>query len=242
MAVYAAMIEGIDASVGTIVKGLEARGVLDNTLIVFLSDNGGNAESGPDGRFNGAPPGGPNSNLYLGMNWAAVTTTPFRRFKHFTHEGGICDAVHRALATRHSASSSQHAGPSTRTCHRPDADNPGRDGRTVSAGAQRPADPTDGRGQLTSRRLPDVQSPGHTRFFGSTKATARFAQAGGNSSPGIRMRGSSMTSLPTASSATTSRRNTLTSSPGSARSGKRGRNAPTSIHGLDHAERRGATT
>ena len=70
-------------------KGLEARKILDNTLIFFMSDNGGNAESGPDGRFNGDPPGGPNSDLYLGMNWAAVGNTPFRRFKHFTHEGGI---------------------------------------------------------------------------------------------------------------------------------------------------------
>ena len=169
MAVYAAMIEGIDASVGTIVKGLDARGVLDNTLMVFLSDNGGNAESGPDGRFNGAPPGGPNSNLYLGMNWAAVTTTPFRRFKHFTHEGGICDAVHRALATRHSASSSQHAGPSTRTCHRPDADNPGCDGRTVSAGAQRPADPPDGRGQLTSPVYRTFNLPATPDFLGARR-------------------------------------------------------------------------
>jgi arylsulfatase len=89
MAVYAAMVEAIDNGVGTLVKGLEARGTLDNTLILFMSDNGANAESGPDGRFNGDPPGGPNSDLYLGMNWAAVGSTPFRRFKHFTHEGGI---------------------------------------------------------------------------------------------------------------------------------------------------------
>jgi arylsulfatase A-like enzyme len=89
MAVYAAMIEAIDTGVGTLVKGLETRGVLDKTLLFFMSDNGANAEAGPDGRFNGEPPGGPNSDLYLGMNWAAVGNTPFRRFKHFTHEGGI---------------------------------------------------------------------------------------------------------------------------------------------------------
>jgi arylsulfatase len=89
MAVYAAMIEAIDTSMGTLVKGLEARGLLENTVILFMSDNGANAETGPDGRFNGDPPGGPNSNLYLGMNWAALGTTPFRRFKHFTLEGGI---------------------------------------------------------------------------------------------------------------------------------------------------------
>ncbi len=93
MAVYAAMIEAIDISMGTLVRGLEARGVLDNTLILFLSDNGANAESGPDGRFEGVPQGGPNSNLYLGMNWAALSNTPFRRFKHFTHEGGIASPL-----------------------------------------------------------------------------------------------------------------------------------------------------
>ena len=49
MAVYAAMIERIDLAMGTLVDGLERRGVLDNTLILFLSDNGGNAEGGPPG-------------------------------------------------------------------------------------------------------------------------------------------------------------------------------------------------
>jgi arylsulfatase len=41
------------------------------------------------GRLDGDPPGGPDSKLYLGMNWAPLGSTPFRRFKHFTHEGGI---------------------------------------------------------------------------------------------------------------------------------------------------------
>jgi len=90
MATYAAMIECIDRSMGTLVDGLEKRGVLENTLIVFLSDNGGNAEGGPPGRTEGTGPiGGPDSYVLLGMNWATLTTTPFRRYKHFTHEGGI---------------------------------------------------------------------------------------------------------------------------------------------------------
>jgi arylsulfatase len=89
MAVYAAMIECIDTSVGRLVAGLRDRGVLDNTLILFLSDNGGNAESGPRGLAEGDPIGGPHSRVFLGMGWATLANTPFRRYKHFTHEGGI---------------------------------------------------------------------------------------------------------------------------------------------------------
>jgi arylsulfatase A-like enzyme len=89
MAVYAAMIEAIDTSIGTLVRGLESRGLRDNTVIFFMSDNGANAESGPNGRMDGEGPGGPNSNLYLGMSWASLGSTPFRRYKHFTLEGGI---------------------------------------------------------------------------------------------------------------------------------------------------------
>lgn len=90
MAVYAAMIDRIDFAMGTLVEGLRKRGVLDNTLILFLSDNGGNAEGGPAGQTTGEGPiGGPQSHVKLGMNWATLANTPFRRFKHFTHEGGI---------------------------------------------------------------------------------------------------------------------------------------------------------
>ncbi|MBN2021462.1 MAG: arylsulfatase [Pirellulales bacterium] len=94
MAAYAAMIECIDRGVGTLVAGLRQRGELDNTLIVFLSDNGGNAEGGPPGVTTGEGPiGGPRSRVLLGMNWATLANTPFRRYKHFTHEGGISTAM-----------------------------------------------------------------------------------------------------------------------------------------------------
>jgi arylsulfatase A-like enzyme len=89
MSVYAAAINHMDRSIGTLVDGLKKRGVLDNTLILFMSDNGGNAESGPNGRCEGGQAGGPDSTVFLGMNWATLANTPFRRYKHFTHEGGI---------------------------------------------------------------------------------------------------------------------------------------------------------
>jgi arylsulfatase len=89
MAVYAAMIDRVDQSVGRMVAGLKERGLLDNTLILFLSDNGGNAESGPKGISKGNPLGGPDSEVFIGMTWATLNNTPFFRYKHFTHEGGI---------------------------------------------------------------------------------------------------------------------------------------------------------
>ncbi|MGB8166389.1 MAG: arylsulfatase [Chthoniobacteraceae bacterium] len=90
MAAYAAMIECLDRSTGTLVDGLKERGLLDNTLVIFLSDNGGNAEGGPPGITRGPGPiGSPQSFVQLGMNWATLANTPFQRYKHFTHEGGI---------------------------------------------------------------------------------------------------------------------------------------------------------
>jgi arylsulfatase A-like enzyme len=90
MALYAAMIDRMDQDLGRVTADLRASGELDDTLILFLSDNGGNAEGGPPGVTDGEGPiGGPRSYVKLGMNWATLANTPFGRYKHFTHEGGI---------------------------------------------------------------------------------------------------------------------------------------------------------
>ena len=88
MAVYAAVVAHMDKAMGELVAGLKERGVFENTLILFMSDNGGNAESGSRGRNDGDP-SKTNSNWFSGESWAFLQNTPFRRYKHFNHEGGI---------------------------------------------------------------------------------------------------------------------------------------------------------
>ena len=92
MAVYAAVVHRLDKAVGDLVDGLEARGVLDDTLILFLSDNGGNAEAGPRGRTVGDPTQA-GSDWFCGESWAFLQNTPFRKYKHFNHEGGIASPL-----------------------------------------------------------------------------------------------------------------------------------------------------
>ncbi len=89
MAIYAAVMERMDKAVGTLVDGLRQRGQLDNTLILFLSDNGGNAEAGVQGRSNGRELGSAQSDVFIGQCWATLNNTPFVRYKHYTDEGGI---------------------------------------------------------------------------------------------------------------------------------------------------------
>lgn len=72
METYAAMLVNMDANIGRLVKFLGQRGQLENTLILFLSDNGAWA-----------------SGATYGLEWAETGDTPFRLFKLFTHEGGI---------------------------------------------------------------------------------------------------------------------------------------------------------
>lgn len=125
MEVYAAMVFAMDRSIGRIVDTLERSGTLDNTVILYLQDNGGCAEEygrgkvgdGPrldqptlppladdflqpdmrprqtrdgypvrDGR--GVMPGAADTDVGYGEEWANVSNTPFRLYKHYVHEGG----------------------------------------------------------------------------------------------------------------------------------------------------------
>ena len=138
-----------------------------------MSDNGANAESGPDGRFNGDPPGGPNSDLYLGMNWAAVGNTPFRRFKHFTHEGGISSPliVHWPTSDRGQPARRDRAAAGASHRHHGDGDRGDR--REVSERVQGPRDSSDGRRQSAAgARRPSAQ-PAATALLGARREPRR---------------------------------------------------------------------
>ena len=128
MEVYAAMVDRMDQGIGKLLQSLETKGALENTLILFLEDNGGCAEGfgrgenvnenwlkaikdrtpmaedelqptlwppmkTRDGKpVQGGPsvmPGPADTYIAYGRNWANVSNTPFREYKHWVHEGGI---------------------------------------------------------------------------------------------------------------------------------------------------------
>ncbi len=100
MAVHAAMVDRVDQKVGELVAKLDELGELENTLILFASDNGCSAEMA---EYNihkkgkragdGLPLemiGGVEYWASLGWDWANVSNTPFRKEKSSSYEGGIC--------------------------------------------------------------------------------------------------------------------------------------------------------
>jgi arylsulfatase A-like enzyme len=106
MEVHAAMVHRMDFGIGRIVDMLKTTGQLDNTLIFFLSDNGASSEisRGVPGfeykkTLDGKPmrggnnpkimPGPADTYQSFGRRWANVSDTPFRKYKAYTHEGGI---------------------------------------------------------------------------------------------------------------------------------------------------------
>jgi arylsulfatase len=106
MAIHAAMVDRMDRELGRVLAQLRAMKALDDTLILFLSDNGASAEImiRDDGHDPAAPPGSAATHLCLGPGWSAAANTPFRRHKTWVHEGGICTPfiVHwpRGIAAR----------------------------------------------------------------------------------------------------------------------------------------------
>ncbi|WP_437187135.1 arylsulfatase [Planctomicrobium sp. SH668] len=102
--VYAAMIDNMDAGIGRIVSQLKESGDYENTLILFLQDNGACAETIGRDEKSGPPagistgeektgtkvmPGPQDTYIAYGRGWANVSNTPFREYKHWVHEGGI---------------------------------------------------------------------------------------------------------------------------------------------------------
>lgn len=89
MATYAGAIDCVDQGVGRLIETLKKEKVYDNTLIVFMSDNGGCPEfiSRKDKSYEAF--GGPESFEAYQINWANASNTPFRLYKAWSHEGGI---------------------------------------------------------------------------------------------------------------------------------------------------------
>ncbi|UQZ82439.1 Arylsulfatase [Paenibacillus konkukensis] len=87
MAVYAAMIDRMDQGVGKVLEKLKELHIEDNTLVMFLSDNGACAEG--IGLRSDKTPGTADSFIAYHLPWANVSTTPFRLYKHMVNEGGI---------------------------------------------------------------------------------------------------------------------------------------------------------
>ncbi|MBT5322127.1 MAG: arylsulfatase [Verrucomicrobiales bacterium] len=88
MAVYAAMIDSMDQNIGRLMAALKKSGEADNTLVLFLSDNGGCAEE-PGGRSPKIIPGPKEFYAAVGPSWGWAQNAPFRRYKKWAHEGGI---------------------------------------------------------------------------------------------------------------------------------------------------------
>ena len=108
---YAGMLEHTDTHLGRLVNFLTEANIVENTLILVLSDNGASQEGGPNGFLNAMGPfngrresmeekfqkieeiGGPKSHSNFPWGWAMASNTPLKRYKQNTHGGGIRDPL-----------------------------------------------------------------------------------------------------------------------------------------------------
>ena len=224
-----------------LVKGLEARGILDNTMILFLSDNGANAESGPDGPLERRPArraeleSVPRHELGLARQHAlpAVQALHLRRRD--------CHAARRALAAGNSGDPPQRHRTSAGAPHRRDADGHRRDGREVSARVQGPTDSADGRRQPAPGLRRPSAHPNAADFLGARGQPRGALRQHGSSSRRIPAAGSSTTCPPIAPRRTIWRRAIRTSSGRSRPRGTRGPNGPMWTRGRGQPDCHGET-
>ena len=95
MQIHAAMIDSLDQNIGRFVDKLKAVGKFDNTLIMFLSDNGASHQQTKGMKKYKAPSadtarGSVNTYESIGNNWGRVANAPFAKYKATSHEGGMC--------------------------------------------------------------------------------------------------------------------------------------------------------
>lgn len=92
MELHAAMVSQMDQQIGRVIEQIKSMRQFDNTLVIFLSDNGCSAEImvRGDGHNPDALPGSAHSYLCLGPGWSNACNTPFKKHKTWVHEGGCC--------------------------------------------------------------------------------------------------------------------------------------------------------
>ncbi len=91
MAIHAAMVSRMDLEIGKVLDQVKAMGAEENTVVMFLSDNGASSEQliRGDGHDKTAPLGSAATHLGLGPGWASNSNAPFRLHKSWVNEGGI---------------------------------------------------------------------------------------------------------------------------------------------------------
>jgi arylsulfatase len=183
MEAFAAMLEHTDHQLGRLVDFLERRGLLDDTLLVVLSDNGASREGGPLGVFdefsffNGRPEdvgrivaerlddiGGPRSHCNYPWGWAQAGNSPLRWYKQNTYGGGVRDP----LVVRWPGRVAQPGGFRRQFCHAVDVAATILDAAGVTVPdtfAGRPQIPLAGASLLPVLADPEAPAPRRVQYF-----------------------------------------------------------------------------
>jgi arylsulfatase A-like enzyme len=248
MQTYAAQVTRMDVGIGRIIDTLESQGQLDNTMLIFLSDNGGSAEGQPLGYVDEALDARPNVNRLTragervyGGNTPKVAPGPESTW-HPTGEAGRTSRTRRSASTSHGSTKAASPPPSSSTGPNTCA-TPARSGtphtnyptswRPSSTPPTSPTPATIPAGTSCHPKAPACFPPGtvtstpppaNTRSTGNTWGTPPCATADGNSSAPIPTIGNSTTSQPTGQNSMTKHATTQRSLPNSPPHTKAGQN------------------